>query len=516
MHRPVLYLVAAVALLVVASPAIAYVCHPDPTGAKSLALRGRVVAYGLQGTTLTIVRRSGGRCVTTTWRSSDGRSTSAPSSCAAAAAMSRPVGAPAHLRVIRPGTADRAERLQVLERGRVVRSWPLPVRVRPGTLQVRSGLAAFVGRGNAGLWVVRLADGRGTLVSPVRSSDRPLLGRAGIAFQDYVYKRRPADRPLMTFLPKASLGWELSRVGRPLHTGGRIKSFSMDGTRVALVVAGRGGDCDRVVLWNIPWRSVDQVSEKAGPTCASTGASRRITDVALGGSRAQWVTQQRGRPMLVAADDIACQEWVIRRLADGPHGISLAGIAADGPNLAFALARTRNGSAVSRVGRITGLYRGRNVSLRLSRVVGLSASSWRVAVLSRDGLVAVENRAGRLVRSLRVHGATSIALGRDRLAVVTRSGRLGVYSLATGRRIHEWRLPAGAGHVDLQYGIAVVTARRSVYAVHTATGRTAKLATAPARVRAQIESMGIVYAYSVGRRGTARLVPMSRVEAAVR
>lgn len=77
------------------------------------------------------------------------------------------------------------------------------------------------------------------------------------------------------------------------------------------------------------------------------------------------------------------------------------------------------------------------------------------------------------------------------------------------------QLPAGAAHVDLQYGIAVVTARRSVYGVDTASGRIARLAVAPVAVRAEIEPVGVVYAYSVKGLGTAVLVPMTRVERAV-
>src|SRR5205085_6545199 len=104
-----------------------------------------------------------------------------------------------------------------------------------------------------------------------------------------------------------------------------------------LAVAGGAGRCDRVVFWNIAWRSVEQVSEKVGPTCTPYGGSGRITDIALGGARAQWLTVYRGRPMLVAADAIGCQEWVIRRLSDLGRRISVAGLGADGPTLAFAL-----------------------------------------------------------------------------------------------------------------------------------------------------------------------------------
>ena len=120
------------------------------------------------------------------------------------------------------------------------------------------------------------------------------------------------------------------------------------------------------------------------------------------------------------------------------------------------------------------------------------------------------------MRSFVSRGATSIALSGNILAVTARDGRLHVYSVSAGRQLHNWTLPAGAAHVDLQYGIAVVTAGRSVYAVDVASGRTALIAAAPVAPRAQIGPIGVVYAFSMDGRGTANFVPMSHVESAVR
>ena len=105
-----------------------------------------------------------------------------------------------------------------------------------------------------------------------------------------------------------------------------------------------------------------------------------------------------------------------------------------------------------------------------------------------------------------------MALGAKVAVVATRDDRLGVYSVANGRLLHRWMLPRGATHVDLQYGLAVVTAGHSVYAINTASGHTRRVAVTPLPVRAQIEPVGIVYAYSTNNRGTAKLIPMSRVE----
>jgi hypothetical protein len=58
--------------------------------------------------------------------------------------------------------------------------------------------------------------------------------------------------------------------------------------------------------------------------------------------------------------------------------------------------------------------------------------------------------------------------------VAAAAGRLDAYSISTGARLHSWGLPAG---------------------------------TAP--------HVGVVYAYSIGERGTTAPVPMSAVEAAL-
>jgi hypothetical protein len=174
--------------------------------------------------------------------------------------------------------------------------------------------------------------------------------------------------------------------------------------------------------------------------------------------------------MLVAADDIACQEWVIRRLSDLKHDIGLAGIAADGSTLAFALVDRSRRVTSSAVGPVTPGYRGQDIFRVGSAVRAMSAYDGRLAVLAADGSTRVRTESGVAIRSFVARGATTLALGAKTLVVTTRDYRLAVYSVASGRLLHRWMLPRGAAHVDLQYGIAVVTAGDSVYAVNTAAG----------------------------------------------
>jgi hypothetical protein len=480
---------AAVLALALAAPAAAalYVCHPDPAGTRVLHLHGQVLGYSVRGSTAIIAVRGAGTCTTVTW------SATATSRSGACDRLRQSFAIPRSARVVRPRAGvDRPDRLVVAATGR---SWPLPVRVRPNTLQVVGDLAGYEALGGHGLWVTRLSDGKTAFVAPVKSG-RPVLDSAGAFYVDNVYKMAQPGEPVVKFVPTYALRKELTQVGVPVHTSGAIRSFSMDGTNIALVVAAR---CDRVLFWSVPWRSVEQISQQAGVTCAGLGASRHISQIALGGSRAQWVTMQQGKPVVVAADDIGCQEWVVGR----PASRSQVSLAADGTMLAFTL----RGRVTDVLGnyRTSGLY-------GASGVNALAADGDLTAVLHRDLVTIHDARAPEL--TLRTVGAQSLALRGSTVVTTTSAGRLNVYS--TGRLLHSWPLPSGARpHVDLQYGIAAVTTRNGVYAIDTANGRTALLVSTPAPPRAQIEPIGVGYVYSAANRGTAAIVPMAAVETAL-
>jgi hypothetical protein len=479
---------AAVLILALAAPAVAamYICHPDPAGTRVLQLDGRVLGYSVRGSTAIIAVRSGGACTTVKW------SETATSRSAGCNQRQQSYVPPRGVRVVRPRSGiDRPDRLVVAATGR---SWPLPVRVRGKTLQVAGDLAGYEARGEHGLWVTRLSDGKTTFVAPVKSG-RPVLNAKGAFYVDNVYKMAPPDEPVVKFVPTHALRGELAQVGGPVHTGGSIRAFSMDGNNIAFVVAGR---CDRVVFWSVPWRSVAQVSQQAGVTCAALGASRRISQIALGGPRAQWVTMQHGKPVVVAADDIGCQEWVVGR----PPSRSHVSLAADATMLAFTLR--------GHISVVLGDYRSSSL-YGVARVDALAADGRLTAVLAEGRVTIHAGRAHKL--TFRTPGAQALAL-RGSTVVTTTAGRLNVYRAA--RLQHSWPLPSGTRpSVDLQSGIAVVATSNGVYAIDITNGRTALLVSTPAPPKAQIEPVGVGYVYSVANRGTAALVPMADVEKAV-
>jgi hypothetical protein len=209
---------------------------------------------------------------------------------------------------------------------------------------------------------------------------------------------------------------------------------------------------------------------------------------------------------VLAASIIDCVEWVIARPVAGVQ--SVAGLSGDGGMLAYSLARP----GASSVGLVPRAWRGVDIARSNGRAAAISTDSGRVAVLYQDGTVTVVTAGGRLAARFSVGDARAIALRRNRLAVLRR-GTLDVYDTASGHRVSSWTIPATATSVDVQYGIALVTAGRDVLAVNTATGRTARLLHAPGRVAAQIEAPGAAVQFNVGARGYLRFIPMSVIEA---
>src|SRR4051812_37036106 len=180
---------AAVLVLALAAPAVAamYVCHPDPAGTRVLPLHGHILGYSVRGSTAMIAVRGAGACTTVTW------SATGTSRSAACDRLRQSFAIPRSARIVRPRAGvDRPDRLVVAATGR---SWPLPVRVRPSTLQVAGDLAGYEARGGHGLWVTRLSDGKTVFVAPVKSGP-PVLDSAGAFYVDNVYKMAVPGEPV--------------------------------------------------------------------------------------------------------------------------------------------------------------------------------------------------------------------------------------------------------------------------------------------------------------------------------
>jgi hypothetical protein len=406
---------------------------------------------------------------------------------------------------------DRPDRLLVYDAksGALVHDWPLFDRAT--TLDVHAGLALF--RASDGLYIMRLADGRTALVSLNRRLDNAQLEAPGVVYQDNVLKGRRHGRvDTLKFVPVRVIERRLAAVTRPFLLPGRVRAFSMDGTRVAIAVDNPHRACDRLVFWNVPWRFEIELTKLLMPrqlTCPRRGAAPRITDVAFGGSRVQWLARFGRRQRLLAATILHCDIAIVR---SGRVGTAAAtALAGDGRVLAFA-APGRGGS--SELGLVTAAGTGRTIG-ETGRALGLAADDGRIAVLRRGSRIELRSTGGRLLRTIRATAPRAIALNRSILAVLTRRDTVEVFDTRTGRRTRVWSVPRGAAGIDVYFGIAVLAVGRRVIAVELGTGKRAVLAHAPTAVRAEIDAPGVVYSYNVGGRGALQYMTLTHVETAL-
>ena len=140
----------------------------------------------------------------------------------------------------------------------------------------------------------------------------------------------------------------------------------------------------------------------------------------------------------------------------------------------------------------------------------------RVAVLWPDGTVILRSAtSGKPLRSLDVGKAGAIALQGNELVALA-GNRLEVFDLATGKRVHNWAVAAGARTLDLQDGIASFASGRTAVVLDTATGRSAVVGHGASRLTGvQIEGPGLAFAWSAGSKGTARFLTTRQVDVAL-
>jgi len=113
----------------------------------------------------------------------------------------------------------------------------------------------------------------------------------------------------------------------------------------------------------------------------------------------------------------------------------------------------------------------------------------------------------RHTRAISLRGHILAALGNRTLRIYR----------TTSREVrHSWHVPSATTTVDIHFGIALLTAGRSVYALDLASGRTVRIFRAPTRVMAQLEAPGAAFAFNVHGRGNIRFLAMSSIEAQLR
>jgi hypothetical protein len=556
------------ATLMTAGLAAADRCHTPLAGTRTLTLNGDVTGYRLSGAGILVdwVRRNG--CGgTAVWRYTAAAHTTAKTTVCRTRTLDHARGSLGRLsvsnalrvvQVVAAVSSDTAVRLSVVDKvtNRETASWPLPM--MPDRVSVYRGLALLSSARRAGLYVVRLSDGRIGQIGVTRAGDRPVIGSAGIVYQDDLdlakHRNAPAERTL-NFVPLESVQREIAQPfttvrkymsyssptyssrksvaptgQRPTSNGptqrhpmylhadpprpflvSRINAMAMDGERVALAVRDPRGRCDYVLFWNVAWHYVTRLTRAMGLTCPPVHAAGGITNVAIAGSRAAWTLNYGGRMRVLAAVISDCAEWVVARAQRG--SVSLLG--GDGGVLAYTLSPRATASGDATAGVVSSTWNGTSLGHYEGAVRGLSVDGGRVAVLGSSGSVSIQTQAGQSVARINVGSARAVALRGDVLAALT-ARTIDVYTVDGSRRIASWHSPAGATSIDVHFGIAVLAAGRDVYAVDLTTGRSARIFRAPTAVRAQIEAPGVSLQYNVGRRGYVRFLPMSTIEASTR
>lgn len=329
-----------------------------------------------------------------------------------------------------------------------------------------------------------------------------------------------------------------------LATAGSVVALSADGPRVAVATAGLARACDRVVLWN-PSAFGQTTRWAAHTNCGGgrqTSGGQRLNEVALAGSRALWVESISGNNQELAlwSATPGHKPSMLAFATNGngaggdPAGDYLGRIHADGTLAAFNTWRVCPGI----IGTIPPVCPPRTVAMQtLWRVTpnGKAAirrgpdttyvaavDAGRIAVQHGNGSVTLFSAAGAPLTQIPVPSGrfAGVALNGKQLAVI-RDGSLEIYSTATGaltKRIALLSTPAPTLR-DLDAGLAVYTAGRTVHVVKVATGRNRAWATPTAAVDAQLEKSGLSYAYNRATgsaRGRVVFVPRAQVAARLR
>jgi hypothetical protein len=534
-------MVVGVLALAFVGSAVAYVCHPDRPGTRSLNVMGRIDAYSMRGSQVAIAFRTQ-RCERVmTWnplslRESRSHCRKAP------AGFPKPTGPVA---VIEPGNmiaiykesrlvrryrlaapdppkravlvgrslvvltsgnelADRPDRLAVYDArtGGLRSNWPLPVSA--DTLDVARGVAALATTN--GVYAVRLRDGMSAMVGVKYRGDNPQIEAPGLVYHDDLGKAHRASPSVLKFVPFGTVGRELRPAG-PLHVPTTIGDFSLDGRTAIFVTRGSGNRCDRIGMWSIPWHfSITLMSEP--PFCPRHSGPGGITSLALGGQYFETVTTYGHVQTLIVSTIVRCVERVIATTSIAAGSPSFRSIAADGPTMAYAFGPR---ASAGRIGFLSGLAQ-QGATSSDSPPVQVSVFRDNVAVLRADGLIDVF--AGRQsVNTYSPDGARAIALRAGELVVLTKRQTIDVFSRADGSLLHSWRIPRGAARtVDVHFGVAVFTIGQRAFALRLSNGRIAPLVKTPGAVAAQIDDVGVVYRYNARGQGYLGFIPFATVE----
>ena len=319
-------IIGAVVLITASLATAADRCHESLLGTRSLTLWADVTSYRFAGERVVVEWARSPECAgTAVWDYASTRAQRRPSRASGpqrSGRLPQPTrgsSQPTHLassawsrhrlrrRTRSPRQSSTGPRASAWRRGRCSSALP--------AIALHGGIAILSDAKRHGIYALRISDGRIALVGIARAGDRPLIGPAGVLYQDDVdrtkHRTAPAERTLK-LVPLSAVRRELARPFTVVRTymsnshastsptglvwgaketeaaagvrgsmrGGaapprpfstrEITSISMDGPRVAIAVRDPSGRCDRVLIWNVPWHYLTRLSDAFSQTCSRT------------------------------------------------------------------------------------------------------------------------------------------------------------------------------------------------------------------------------------------------------
>jgi hypothetical protein len=327
-------------------------------------------------------------------------------------------------------------------------------------------------------------------------------------------------------------------------TPNRVVSLAMDGPHIAYDVARGypGGRCNGVYVWNVASGATAHVS--GARTCGNEGSSsgEGVREVAVAGPRVAWIVNEGGntyhKDYLYTAALPRPKEHLLAsayREGEGEEGLTCGQPhPRSSGKWVGCLVGARTALVVNRwsTGRSGDVTSARldSIGNRLRKITAdrgsmdaVSTDGKRVAVVRRDGTVALYSTRGRSLLRVVSSSAAEAALSGDDLVVLTRTGRLEVRNSHSGRLLHSWQLAEGARFVDVCRGLASYAAplhggyeAHAVHVIRLSSGKDKIVARHPyvwtTVGDVQLEPAGLVYDVGVGRasdRGAVVFLPMS-------
>jgi hypothetical protein len=317
----------------------------------------------------------------------------------------------------------------------------------------------------------------------------------------------------------------------------------MDGSRIAYDASAqyvtKAHAANRVLVWDIRTGKTVKVSGKKTAVADSTSTGAGVFQLAIAGSRVAWLVNEGGN---LEGDDYLFtssltspkEHQVATAMRSGTFcpgrssgscaGPWLGGLVGSGNLIALNRWTTDALGAVS-TGQLDVLNgtKLKQVATGADTVQAASADNGRILVLRSDGTVGMYWQAGGLLRTVTPSSASSVALNKHALVVLTKTRMLEDYYAPSGGLgsrcpVHGTGTPR---NLDVQGTIAVYTVADSVHAQELGCGKDRVIGRLNTRIAfAHIDNAGVVYAGNgTGKAfGTSTLVflPLARVKAELR